>query len=171
VIQGDISRLPFSDRSFDTVICAMALMLLEPLPQCLNEIARVVAPEGTFEVMLPCGPGPLGGSDLWRWARLLVALRKVRLEYPNDPSIRNLAAMVYRHGFEVLADERRRFSFHVETTEAADCFVDSLYLPDTQPGRVEAARRIARSWVGEEIGLPLRRVHMVKRPVVATSRS
>jgi ubiquinone/menaquinone biosynthesis C-methylase UbiE len=163
LIQGDISALPLRDRSFDSVICAMALMLFEPLPQCLIEIARVVVPEGTIEVLLPGGPGPLSGSDLWRWSRLLVALRTVRLEYPNDPSMRNLTATVQRHGFEVVADQRRRFSFHVVSIEAAERFVDSLYLPGTPPGRIDAARRIARSWVGEEIGIPLRRIHMVKR--------
>jgi len=42
-----------------------------------------------------------------------------------------------------------------------DRFVESLYLPDTGPGRLEVARRVARSWVVEEIGIPLRRVHMV----------
>jgi SAM-dependent methyltransferase len=166
VIQGDISRLPFRDRSFDVVICAMALMLFEPLPQCLTEIARVVAPEGTIAVLLPAAPRPLNGSDVGRWARLLFTLRTVRLNYPNDPSMRSLTATVQRLGFEVLADERRRFSFHVANTEAADRFVDSLYLPDAEPGRVEAARRVARSWVGEEIGIPLRRVHMVKQRVV-----
>lgn len=170
VIHGDVSRLPMRDGSFDAAICAMALMLFEPLPQCLTEIARVVAPEGTIEVLLPGGPGPLCGSDMRRWVRLLVALRTVRLQYPNDPSMKSLTATVQLHGFEVVADERRRFSFQVATTEAADRFVDSLYLLDTQPRRVAAARRIARRWVGGEIGIPLRRVRMVVKTRGALSR-
>lgn len=156
LVLGDVSRLPFSDRSFDAVVCAMAMMLFDPLEVCLSEMTRVISPGGAMTVMLPGGFGPLHLYDLWRWARLLAALRVARLRYPSDQSMRRLARTLQRHDLKVVADDRRRFSFHVTSAEAADRFVDSLYLPDVQPRRTAAARRVARTWIGEEIGIPLR---------------
>jgi SAM-dependent methyltransferase len=158
VILGDVSRLPTPDGSFGVVVCAMAMMLFDPLDDCLSEMIRVLAPDGTMAVLLPGGSPPLRPSDLARWARLLTALRVARLGYPNDRSIRRFGAAVHGHGLRVVADERRRFSFHFTNAEAADRFVDSLYLPETNPRRTATARLVARTWVGGEIGIPLRRV-------------
>ena len=161
LVLGDVSRLPFPDRSFDALVCAMAMMLFDPLEDCLREMTRVLSPGGTMAVMVPGGSGPLRRSDLCRWARLLAALRVTRLRYPNDWSRKRRAEPLRRHDLKVVADERRRFSFQVTSAQAADRFVDSLYLPGLQPRRTAAAREVARTWIGGEIGIPLRVVRAI----------
>ena len=158
LVLGDASRLPFPDRSFDAVVCAMAMMLFDPLEDCFGEMTRVLSPGGTITLMVPGGSGPLYRSDLCRWARLLAALRVTRLRYPSGRSRKRLAEILQRHDLKVVVDERRRFSFRVTSAEAADRFVHSLYLPGIQPRRTAAAREVARTWIGEEIGIPLRLV-------------
>ncbi|HVA42658.1 MAG TPA: methyltransferase domain-containing protein [Acidimicrobiales bacterium] len=158
VIVADALGLPFDDHSFAAVACSMALMLLEPLDDCLAEVARVLVPGGTVALLLPGGPIPLTGGDLRRWGRLFVALRRTRFEYPNDRAVRQLDETMRRHGLEILTDDRRRFAYPVASRDAASRFVDSLYLPGVPTARAHAARRVANSWVGSEIGIPLRRV-------------
>jgi len=158
VVVGGADDLNFDDNSFATIACSMALMLLDPLDACLAEVARVLAPGGTVALLLPGGPGPLIGRDLWRWGRLLVALRRTRFGYPNDKAVRHLDETVRRHGLAVVTDERRRFAYPLSNPHAANRFVDSLYLPGVTATRVHTARRVANDWLGCEIGIPLRRV-------------
>ncbi len=158
VVVGAAHDLQFDDHSFAVVACSMALMLLDPLDECLAEVARVLAPGGIVAFLLPGGPGPLTDGDLWRWGRLLVALRRTRFEYPNDRPVRHLDVTVRRHGLAVVTDDRRRFAYSFSNPDAADRFVDSLYLPGVPATRTQAAQRVANAWVGCEIGIPLRRV-------------
>jgi SAM-dependent methyltransferase len=51
--QGDAARLPFSDGSFDAVLCQMALMFFADRVQVLREMARVVEPRGTVALVVP----------------------------------------------------------------------------------------------------------------------
>ncbi|HET7516276.1 MAG TPA: bifunctional 2-polyprenyl-6-hydroxyphenol methylase/3-demethylubiquinol 3-O-methyltransferase UbiG [Actinomycetes bacterium] len=46
--QGRLERLPFADGSFDTVVAADVLEHLPDLPAAVNELARVLAPGGSF---------------------------------------------------------------------------------------------------------------------------
>lgn len=160
VVAAEADDLPFDDGSFAAVACSMALMLLDPLDDCLAELARVLGPGGIVAVLLPGGPGPLTGNDIWRWGRLLVALRRTRFEYPNHRIVHHLDETVRRHGLAVLTEDHRRFAYPVGSRGAADRFVESLYLPGVPPARARAARRVADLWVGREIGIPLRRVLM-----------
>ena len=54
--QGNLLSLPFSDGSFDLVVTSGALEYV-PLKDGLDEIARVIAPEGHL-LHLPCRPTP-----------------------------------------------------------------------------------------------------------------
>lgn len=54
--QGNVLSLPFSDDSFDLVVTSGALEYV-PLKDGLDEIARVIAPEGHL-LHLPCRPSP-----------------------------------------------------------------------------------------------------------------
>jgi ubiquinone/menaquinone biosynthesis C-methylase UbiE len=54
--QGNLLSLPFSDDSFDLVVTSGALEYV-PLREGLDEIARVIAPEGHL-LHLPCRPTP-----------------------------------------------------------------------------------------------------------------
>jgi ubiquinone/menaquinone biosynthesis C-methylase UbiE len=51
--QGDVRALPFADRSFDTVLCQMALMFFPDRAAALREMRRVVAEGGTVAVLVP----------------------------------------------------------------------------------------------------------------------
>ena len=54
---GDAAALPLADRSFDAVLCQMALMFFPDRIGALREMARVAAPAGTVAVLVPAGLG------------------------------------------------------------------------------------------------------------------
>ena len=124
--------LPVADGSAAAVVCALALMLVEPAP-VLAEIRRVLAPGARLVALLPAGR-PLTERDRLRYARLEGS------------------------GLRVVTDERRRFRLRIDDEATADLFVRSLYVPGAHPRRVARATAVARRWVGSELGLPLRRV-------------
>jgi SAM-dependent methyltransferase len=47
---GDLTRLPVPDRSFDTVVCALALVHLPQVDTAMDEFARVLRPGGRLIV-------------------------------------------------------------------------------------------------------------------------
>ena len=49
-LQGDAESLPFSDDSFDTVVCRLALHHVETPSQVLEQMVRVCRPSGTITV-------------------------------------------------------------------------------------------------------------------------
>lgn len=51
--QGDAAALPFPDRSFDVVLCQLALMFFPDRAQALAEMGRVVTPGGTVAAVVP----------------------------------------------------------------------------------------------------------------------
>lgn len=162
VVPGDADHLPFGDGSFDVLACSMALMLLDPLHDCLAEVSRVLAPGGLMVVLLPGGPHTLKATDLTRWTLLLWRLRRFRLTYPNDGALAHLDRTLSRSGLTIAGDERRRFAYPMTDRQAARRFVNSLYLPRVGDRRVDAAERLAERWVGSAIGIPLRRVVLVR---------
>ena len=50
---GDVAALPFPDRSFDVVLCQMALMFFPDRTAALREMARVSRPGGTVAIAVP----------------------------------------------------------------------------------------------------------------------
>src|SRR5215472_12113107 len=53
--QGNAAAMPLADRSFDAVLCQMALMFFPDRVAALREMARVAAPNGTVAVLVPAG--------------------------------------------------------------------------------------------------------------------
>jgi ubiquinone/menaquinone biosynthesis C-methylase UbiE len=51
--QGDVAALPFADRSFDAVLCQMALMFFPDRVGALREMRRVAADSGTVALVVP----------------------------------------------------------------------------------------------------------------------
>ena len=162
VVPGDADHLPFGDASFGVLACSMALMLLDPLHGCLAEASRVLAPGGVMVLLLPGGPHTLTATDLARWTRLLWRLRRLRLTYPNDGALAHLDRALAGSGLTITGDERRRFAYPITDARAARRFVNSLYLPLIAARRVDAAERLAGTWVGGAIGIPLRRVVLTR---------
>lgn len=51
--QAEVTSLPFDDRTFDVVLCQMALMFFPDPTGALREMGRVAKPGGTIVVMVP----------------------------------------------------------------------------------------------------------------------
>jgi SAM-dependent methyltransferase len=51
--QTDASKLPFADKSFDKIICSEVLEHIENYPAVLQEINRVLKPNGILAVSVP----------------------------------------------------------------------------------------------------------------------
>jgi hypothetical protein len=142
---------------FSAVVCSMALMLLQPVEQLLLEVRRMLAHGGTAVFMVP-GSRPLKLQDLYRYGRLMVAVRQTHLRYPNDRSLRRLGALLDASDLELVSDERVRFAYMLGDIGSAVRFVDSLYLPGVSQARAARAALAAERWVGSELGVPLRRI-------------
>lgn len=56
-IQGDITELPFLDKSVDAIICVYTLEHVRNLPQAIMEIRRILKDGGSFLVGIPCEGG------------------------------------------------------------------------------------------------------------------
>lgn len=159
---GDAAAAPLKRACADAVVCAMALMLVQPLDRGLLEIARVLRPGGLLVALVPA-TRPLRMSDRIRYLRLLAALRRSRLGYPNDHAIARPHRQLSDAGFELVDDAQRRFELPIGSERTADEFVDSLYLPGTDDDRRRRARAVAQRWRGAALGIPLRRLVAVRR--------
>ena len=157
LVRGDAAMLPFATGSFRSVACSMAIMLLQPFESAVAEIARVLAPGGVGVFLLP-GRRPLTVSDLARYARLMVLLRRTHLAYPNDRDMARLPAALARAGLEVTGDQRRRFVVRFDSEQSVATFVRSLYLPGVTAAHVAGAIATLQRWNDGDIGVPLRRI-------------
>ena len=155
LVLGDATLGPFPDRSFDAVVCSMALMVIQPLGATVAELARLLRPNGLLAVLMPSNR-PLSPGDRLRYARLLLALRR-RIHYPNQRALEDHSVFT-EAGLVMVGDERRRFACPVTTPEMAALCVTSLYLPGEPLEGTAPALRVAASWVGKSLGVPLRRI-------------
>ena len=162
LIRADAARLPIADRSVPAVVCSMALMILQPVDDVLSEISRILDVDGVAAVMIP-GRRPLTRTDILRYSKLMVALRRTHLAYPNLRAFIRLHQLAQRAGLRVLDDRRRRFSLPLPDRAAADQFVRSFYLPGAPDSRIQAASRLAGRWAGSDMGIPLRRITLRKQ--------
>lgn len=163
LLRADATALPMAEGSADTVVCAMALQVITPLPAALAEIARVLVPGGRLVVLLP-DRWPLRGADLL-WLAGLVTLLGRTLGYPNDGALRHrLPRLLTEAGLERTDSERQRFAYPLRTTADADLLLSSLYLPGVPASRRHAARRWLHLLVRARavLPLPLRRVTAVR---------
>jgi ubiquinone/menaquinone biosynthesis C-methylase UbiE len=62
LLLGDAARLPFADSMFDRIICTYALKVIPPYRQALDEVVRVLKPDGVFVVL--DGKPSRGGTRL-----------------------------------------------------------------------------------------------------------
>jgi len=132
----------------------MGLMIIEPLDDVLAEAARLLRPGGRMVALLP-STSPLTARDRVRHLRLQASLRH-RFGFPNDRCLERPSGILAAAGFALEHDERRRFEFQLDTPEAAELYVRSLYLPGALPTRAAAGVRTARRWEGSTLGIPLR---------------
>ncbi|MCH7230909.1 class I SAM-dependent methyltransferase [Glycomyces sp. L485] len=162
LVQGSATALPFPDGSVRTVACSMALQILRPLPQVLDEISRVLAPDGRLAVTFPCA-SPLLARDYPLVAGLALSLGR-RVGYPNDEGLRHLGELLASAGLSAVDDVARRFAFRLDDAVEADALFSSLYLPELPERRARAARawlRLAAKFHAA-VPIPIRRVLAVK---------
>lgn len=157
LVLADAGDVPLAAGMAAAVVCSMSLQILQPLDRTLIEVARILRPGGVFVALLPAS-GPLSLRDQIHYARLLVALRRCRLGYPNDDALASPVRLFHACGLDVVSDERCRFGLAICARADSDAFVRSLYLPGGPPARETAAASVARRWLGREIGIPLRRI-------------
>lgn len=162
VARASADALPVPTGGVDVVTCSMGLQVVQPLADVLGEVGRVLAPGGRLVATLPAD-GPLRPLDIPAVAGLLTALGR-RLDYPNDAELRRLSDLLAAADLRPVADERRRFTYRLDDTEAAEQFLGSLYLPGIGSGRYAAARRwlhvLARARAA--LPVPIRRLVAVR---------
>lgn len=88
-VRASATRLPFPDRSFDTIVTQWTLCSLPDLPRALAEIRRVLRPGGRF---LFLEHGLADQAALARWQRRLTPIQRLlaggcRLDVPIESSI------------------------------------------------------------------------------------
>lgn len=79
LVQGDIYRMPFRDESFDIIMSVYNLEHIFHLPAALANVQRLLAPDGTFLVGLPCE-----GGLAWNGGRAMTSARTVPQRYGID---------------------------------------------------------------------------------------
>lgn len=100
-IRGSAFALPFTAASFSYVNCCGALHLFDRPEAALQEIKRILVPEGHLCVQTTIRPSHSAGFALF--------LEKfIRFGFFNEDELRE---MLKRHHFAVLKSERHRISF------------------------------------------------------------
>jgi SAM-dependent methyltransferase len=157
LVRADATALPVADSTVGVVVCAMALMIMQPLERVLAEVTRVLRSDGQLVALLPANR-PLGAAGVLVAAGLVAATGPLR--YPNDAALAGPARAFARAGLRIVADDTRRFGYRLGTSARADALLDSLYLPGAPSGRVRAGRTWLRALatVGATVPVPLRGV-------------
>jgi ubiquinone/menaquinone biosynthesis C-methylase UbiE len=79
-IKGDIQKKTnFSNNYFDKIHAIHVLEHLSNLPKCIDEIYRLIKPEGIFQIVIPCDPG-----FLYSIARKISAERIFKKKFKMD---------------------------------------------------------------------------------------
>lgn len=96
--RADAGSLPYSHSSFDAVACCGALHLLPDPQDALDEMGRILRPDGTLVVTTLVDEPPFGASPLRESMRLIYGMRVFETKA--------LEKMFTDAGFEVAEKER-----------------------------------------------------------------
>ncbi|WP_306371426.1 class I SAM-dependent methyltransferase [Nocardiopsis sp. CC223A] len=159
LVMGDAAALPFAAGSVDAVCAAMSLQVLTPLDTVMDEVERVLRPDGVLAALVPArlGASPAG---LLAWARVLLALRETGLTWPNPHACDGAGRLLAARGWAVVSSARRVLWLPMAGPEHTSLLLRGLYLPGTAPERLRYAQRSLAAWArpGRALPLPLRRV-------------
>jgi ubiquinone/menaquinone biosynthesis C-methylase UbiE len=98
--EGDAELLPFEDRSFDTVVCALALCTIPSPAAAIGEMSRVLVPGGRLLLL-----DHIGSS----WPPVYAAqwlLERVTIRAAGEHFTRRQLALVQAAGFHVAESKR-----------------------------------------------------------------
>jgi SAM-dependent methyltransferase len=98
-------RMPYDDASFDRAIAIHVLEHLRNLPAALEEVARLLKPNGVFAVVIPC-EGGLGYSAGRRLTSRPAFERRYKIGYTEIIESEHVNT-----AREILAELRGRFAF------------------------------------------------------------
>ncbi|GAB3657725.1 class I SAM-dependent methyltransferase [Glycomyces tarimensis] len=154
--------LPLAGASAGTVVCSMALQVIEGIDAAVGETARVLRPGGRLVALVPV-TGPVRLRD-WPLLSGMVGALGRSPEYPNAASLREPSRLFARAGLTLVSDQRRRFGYRFAERADVDAFLASMYLPGVSRRRLRAARRWLRAWrrAGAEVPVPMRRLIAVR---------
>lgn len=161
LVRAAAAALPLPDASVDAVVCSMALMILQPLETVLDEIHRVLRPGGLLLATIPASPTRLPRALTAAIVRALTA--GPLWQSPNTDALADPGALLAAHGFELLDDDHRAFTYRLRTSGHAHLLLDSLYLPELTP---RARRRIllllrALTLLHVSVPIPIRRLSVL----------
>lgn len=164
-VNADARALPFADATFDAVVSAKGLMVVDTDP-FVAEIARVLKPGGVMAVLVP-GIRPMNGYDIATYVRLAYELRS-RPKFPDAIERTGIALAMNAHGLRRVEEARERYRFAVRCRADAELIVSALYLPTTDQRYVEKAV----TWLAERanrqgsvtVAIPMRRVVALRTP-------
>jgi SAM-dependent methyltransferase len=157
LLLADANALPLRSGCADIVVCCMGLMVMSSIDPVLHEVERAAGQQARLAALLPA-TSPLTLRDRLRYARLLATLHLGTFRYPNPTMVKDPRRSLQGARFTVTHESRKRFSYPIKNEKAANAFVDSLYTPRVPATRLENAKRLARHWIGTDIGIPLRRI-------------
>lgn len=163
-VRGDALRLPFKDGSVDVVTSSMGLVVVTPLTQVLEEVARVLRPGGVLAAIAPA-LRPLGPRDVRVLTRISGRIR-TKPQFPGPVEIAGFTRTLGEHGLKRVEDQRERYRFSVRSRADAELMMSALYLPSTRWSRVEGAIEYLEDRLQKQekvdVTIPMRRVVAIK---------
>ena len=162
-IRGNALHLPIADAACDAVVSVMGLAVIHPLARLLSEVTRVLRPGGVFAALMPT-TRPLQRAD-FAVAGQITRILRTTPRFPGALEPR-LDALFLAHGLRRVETARERYRFTVASREGASELMQAMYLPLTEPARVQRAVE----WLAEEaavkgsveVPIPMRRIVVIK---------
>ena len=163
-VQADALRLPFKDNSVDVVTSSLGLVVVTPLTQLLEEVARVLRPGGVLAAIAPA-LRPLGPRDVRVLTRISGRIR-TKPQFPGPVELAGFTKTLQQHGLKRVEDQRERYRFSVRSRADAELMMSALYLPNTRWSRVERAIEYLEDRLDKhdkvDVTIPMRRVVAIK---------
>lgn len=163
-VRGDALKLPFREGSVDVVTSSMGLVVVTPLAELLEEIARVLRPGGVLAAIAPA-LRPLGPRDIGVLTRISGRIR-TRPQFPGPVELAGFTKTLRSYGLQRVEDQRERYRFAIRNRADAELMMTALYLPNTRWSRVERAIEYLEDLLTKreqvEVTIPMRRVVAIK---------
>ena len=140
---GDVGQLPFEEAAFDAVACTQVLLYVEDVAQSIDEMRRVLKPNGRMAVLETDWQGAVMHSRLPAITDKIMRAWDQAVPSPNLP--RRIGALLKLHGFHALRCQAIPI---LETSYSSGAFsvhsIDWLSACACKQGAI--SQREAREW-------------------------